>query len=198
MFIVFRFWSGAGGNLLSATVPIWMAEVVPAKNRGFLVDMHGAMYAFGYCAAAWVGYGFFFLNSSDSWRAPFGMFSDVLVRLCVNADYLAIQCLPPLILLAGIYYLPESPRWLLMQDRHEEARKILQRFHSKEEAEVEYIQIDAQMRIDKTMDTSYLNMIRKPSYRKRLFLTVACTGFNQFSGILVITSELSTPQTEED
>ena len=54
MFIVFRFWSGAGGNLLSATVPIWMAEVVPARNRGLLVDMHGAMYVFGVCIATYV------------------------------------------------------------------------------------------------------------------------------------------------
>lgn len=72
MFIVFRFFSGAGGNLLSATIPIWMAEVVPAKNRGLLVDMHGAMYVFGYMAAAWVGYGFYYLDSPNAWRAPFG------------------------------------------------------------------------------------------------------------------------------
>lgn len=79
-----------------------------------------------------------------------------------------------------------------MKDRHDEARKILHRLHSPEEADVEYVQIDAQMRIDKTLDTSYLNMIMKPSYRKRLWLTLACTGFNQFSGILVITSTFST------
>ena len=73
MFIVFRFFSAAGGNMLSATVPIWMAEVVPAKNRGLLVDTHGVMYVFGYMAAAWVGYGFYYLDSDNSWRAPFGM-----------------------------------------------------------------------------------------------------------------------------
>lgn len=72
MFIVFRFFSGAGGNLLSATVPIWMAEVVPAKNRGLLVDLHGAMYVLGYMAAAWVGYGFYFMDSKEAWRPPFG------------------------------------------------------------------------------------------------------------------------------
>lgn len=77
-----------------------------------------------------------------------------------------------------------------MKDRHEDARKILNRLHSPEEAQVEYVQIEAQMRIDKTLDTSYLHMVKKPSYRKRLWLTLACTGFNQFSGILVITSTL--------
>lgn len=49
-----------------------MAEVVPAKNRGLLVDLHGAMYVLGYMAAAWVGYGFYFMDSKDAWRPPFG------------------------------------------------------------------------------------------------------------------------------
>lgn len=102
---------------------------------------------------------------------------------------LAVQCLAPLFLLAGIYWLPESPRWLLMKDRHEEAREILHRLHEPHEAHKEFVQIDAQMRIDKTLDTSYWIMIKRPSYRKRLLLSLACTGFNQFSGILVITSK---------
>lgn len=58
--------------MLSATVPIWMAEVVPAKIRGMLVDSHGAMYIFGYMLAAWIGYGFYFVDAEDSWRGPFG------------------------------------------------------------------------------------------------------------------------------
>ena len=75
-----------------------------------------------------------------------------------------------------------------MQDRQEEARKVLNRLHPREEAAVEFVEIDAQMRIDKTLPNSYRDMVSKPSYRKRLYLSVACTGFNQFSGILVITN----------
>lgn len=76
-----------------------------------------------------------------------------------------------------------------MKDRHEEARAILHRLHEPHEADKEFVQIEAQMRIDKTLDTSYWVMIKRPSYRKRLLLSLACTGFNQFSGILVITSK---------
>jgi len=65
--------------MLAATVPIWMSEVVPAKIRGMLVDSHGAMYIFGYMLGAWVGYGFYFVDSLDSWRGPFGR-HDVLHR----------------------------------------------------------------------------------------------------------------------
>ena len=116
---------------------------------------------------------------------------------CEQADKLiALQCLPPIVLLSMIYWLPESPRWLLMNDRYEDARKILLKLHNPEEAAQELLEIDAQMRIDKTLDTSYWNMLRKPSYRKRLLLTMCTTGFNQFSGILVITS-MAPPQSAE-
>lgn len=75
-----------------------------------------------------------------------------------------------------------------MQDRHDDARRVLHRLHPPAEAAAEFIQIDAQMRIDKALPNSYREMVTKPSYRKRLLLTCACTGFVQFSGILVITN----------
>jgi len=93
----------------------------------------------------------------------------------------AIQCLPPLLLLLGIYWLPESPRWLLLQDRHDQARHVLNKLHPPTEAAAEYFQIEAQMRIDRALPNSYRDMIMKPSYRKRLWLSIGCMGFTQFS-----------------
>lgn len=58
--------------MLLSAVPIWMNEVVPPRNRGLLVDLHGAGLLFGYMVAAWVGYGFFYLQASSAWRAPLG------------------------------------------------------------------------------------------------------------------------------
>ena len=167
-----------------------MSEVVPAKIRGILVDSHGAMYIFGYMLGAWVGYGFYFLDSPNSWRGPFGKHLEFR-RAGINGSltaFEAFQCLAPLLLLLLIYWLPESPRWLLMKDRHDEARDVLNKLHPPREAAIEFVQIDAQMRIDKTMPTSYKDMIMKPSYRKRLYLGCGCMAITQFSGILVITN----------
>lgn len=75
-----------------------------------------------------------------------------------------------------------------MKDRHDEARRVLNRLHGLDEAAVEFVQIDAQMRIDKMMPTSYHDMVMRPSYRKRLLLGCGCMAFTQFSGILVITN----------
>jgi MFS family permease len=82
--------------------------------------------------------------------------------------------------------MPESPRFLLIHDRHEEAARNLYRLHTREEAELELQQISAQMQIDRTLPSSYWALIKKPSYRKRTLLCLGVTCGIQFSGILVI------------
>ena len=80
--------------------------------------------------------------------------------------------------------MPESPRYLLIHDKHEEASRNLHRLHTREEAEIELQQISAQMQIDRTLPSSYWAMIKKPSYRKRTLLCLGVTCGIQFSGIL--------------
>lgn len=66
MFLTFRFFSGMGSFWLLGSIPIWMTEIVPPRNRGLLVDIHSAALLFGYCFAAWMGYGFSHLSSVSS------------------------------------------------------------------------------------------------------------------------------------
>ncbi len=156
-----------------------MNEVVPVDLRGGLVDIHAVCLLFGYTVQGWVGFGFYFWDGgSKTWRPP-----------------LALQCAWPLMLLAGLYWIPESPRWLVMKDRHEEAKEILKKLHSSPGdpddtfASTEYYQINKQIAIDRTLGSSWMHMIRKPSYRKRCLLALGTTGIVQCSGVLVINSK---------
>ncbi len=86
----------------------------------------------------------------------------------------------------GLPFMPESPRFLLINDRHDEAAKCLNRLHTREEAAIELEQISHQMHIDRTLPSSYWALVTKPSYRKRTLLCLGTTCGIQFSGILVI------------
>lgn len=176
-FIVFRFFAGAGGFMLAAAVPLWMGEVVPVDWRGALVDIHAISLMVGYMIQGWVGFGFYFWKTggSNTWRPP-----------------IALQCAFSIFFLISLYWLPESPRWLVMQDRVDEARAVLDRLHwdpkddNNEYSRAELYQIQKQVAIDKTLDSSWIHMFRKPSYRKRAFFAMGTTGIIQCSGVLVI------------
>src|ERR1700743_3078002 len=76
--------------MMLSAVPIWMTEVVPPAIRGTLVDIHGACLLFGYAFASWVGYGFYWLDSPDAWRGPFGIATEP--RLNVTRANGSKQC----------------------------------------------------------------------------------------------------------
>jgi hypothetical protein len=149
--------------------------VVPPRNRGAFITLMGIMLLLGYNAAIWGSYGFFFYHpaANNQWRA-----------------ILALQCLPVTVLLLCMPWMPESPRWLVMRDRLDDARQVLLRLHEPREAEIEMQQIQAQIQIDRTLPSDWYTMLwKKPSYRKRSLLSFGTTASIQLSGILVINSK---------
>ncbi|KAF4967196.1 hypothetical protein F66182_17933, partial [Fusarium sp. NRRL 66182] len=158
---------------LLALVPLYQSEISPPKIRGFLVGIHGVMLCLGYALASWIGLGFYFVNASGSqWRLP-----------------LAIQCLPPLILSCGIYLLPESPRWLIDNDRAEEALKAFESIHAESDTSMagdhdamlsDFNLLRALIAHEREQRLSFLDMFKSPSMRKRCligFLVLfACQG----------------------
>jgi len=112
----------------------------------------------------------------------------------------AIQCFPAVLFLAAVAWLPESPRWLILHDRAEEAHAILKKLHSTPDdpdhtfAQAEYIQITKQIELDRSLDTSYIGMWKSGwPMRKRMVFAVIWPFMTTASGILVIASESCSP-----
>ncbi|KIX98596.1 uncharacterized protein Z520_05897 [Fonsecaea multimorphosa CBS 102226] len=176
MFIVFRFVSGFGALILSMTIPVWITECVPPEVRGAFAQFHAVGVSTGYLLASYVGVGFYVNVSHTSlatWRGP-----------------QAIGAVPAICLLCGLWWVPESPRYLLMKGKEGEARNIIRKLHSSSGdtrfAEIEAFQMKKQIELDRTLPSSWAEIFRRPSLRKRMLMTVFVVFSVLSSGNLTI------------
>ncbi|KAI5475874.1 hypothetical protein MNV49_000756 [Pseudohyphozyma bogoriensis] len=181
MFLVARTLGGLPVGGILVAVPLYQAEIAPAKLRGQLMAMHGMMLALGYVISSWLSLAFYYVpNSSVSWRVP-----------------LALQAVFPAVLVVGLTWLPESPRWLISKDKGSQAQKILDLLHQDPDAvdplhtsHYEFKAIVEQNELEKTRDVSWGAILRTPSYRKRAILAFLSLFIYPSTGTLTITNYL--------
>ncbi|KAH7122057.1 sugar transporter [Dactylonectria estremocensis] len=114
MMFVGRFIAGLSVGQLSMVVPLYLSELAPPNLRGSLVAMQQLGITVGIMVAFWLDYGTQHIGGTGDGQSP------VAWRFP-----LAFQCVPSMILPGGTFFLPYSPRWLVMKDREEEARATL-------------------------------------------------------------------------
>ncbi|EIT82272.1 putative transporter [Aspergillus oryzae 100-8] len=114
LFVAGRVVGGIGNGMVTSTIPTWQSECARPHQRGVLIMLSGALISAGVMIAYWVDYGFYFLTGSVRWRFP-----------------LMFQSFFTIIVMIGLLYLPDSPRWLTMQGRHAEARDVTARLVGK-------------------------------------------------------------------
>ncbi|KAJ5153731.1 Major facilitator superfamily domain general substrate transporter [Penicillium coprophilum] len=170
LFVAGRFFAGLGVGLLSATIPLYQSETAPKWIRGTVVGAYQLAITFGLLLAAIV-------NNSTKDRTDTGCY-----RIPI-----AIQFAWAIILVVGMLLLPETPRFLIKQDRYEEATKALARVRRMEVTDpaivAELAEIQAnheyEMRLGKA---SYLEIVRG-SLGKRLATGCAVQGLQQLAGV---------------
>lgn len=94
-------------------VPSYIAEIAPPDIRGTLSALFQLAITIGIVVAYLVNYA---LAEAEAWRWMLGL-----------------GAVPALILGAGMFFLPDSPRWLVSKDRRDEARAVLQRARNSEQ-----------------------------------------------------------------
>lgn len=144
--------NGIGTGILNAIVPVWATETAEHTSRGSFIAQEFFLNIFGVVLAYWLEFGLSYIDGGRSafrWRFP-----------------IAFQIIFLLILLAAVWFFPESPRWLVKVGREEEARYILQRLRgtSAEDsirAEAEFLDIQSNAEMEKTIvhGESYIAML---------------------------------------
>jgi MFS family permease len=129
--------------------PVFTAELAPPAFRGLMVGMNGFNIAVGYALPPYISLGFFSSkNPAEQWRAPLGLaliFPIMMVVICL--------------------IVPESPRFLLMQGRIEEAKAVVFKLHvvkgdhAQDFARGEFFQMTKQAEIEREMIPTWVSCL---------------------------------------
>ncbi|KAI1102228.1 general substrate transporter [Jackrogersella minutella] len=107
-FIIGRVVTGVGNGINTSTIPTYQAECSKTSNRGLLICIEGGIIAFGTVIAYWIDYGCSYGSEDLSWRFP-----------------IAFQTIFGFVVCISMFFLPESPRWLLTHERYEDAEHVI-------------------------------------------------------------------------
>ncbi|KAA1470430.1 hexose transporter [Dentipellis sp. KUC8613] len=172
MFIGARFMIGFGLVFANSAAPLLVTEIAYPSQRGPLTSVYNTLWNVGSITAAWTTFGTFHIPTSWAWRVPS-----------------AIQALPSVIQIFFIWFMPESPRWLVSKGRHAEALRTLAYYHASGNekdplVEYEFEEIKAADALDREINANvgWLSLVRTPGNRKRMRIIVAIAFFSQWSG----------------
>lgn len=168
-----RFLAGFGVAIARSAAPSYVAEISPPQWRGPVTLLYNSLWLVGAILASSIAYGTGPIKSTLSWRLP-----------------LIIQVVPSTIVIVCCMWMPESPRWLIANDRHDEARRLLAKYHDGGDMDsglvaLEMAEMDKSIRKEASdkrwYDYSELWSSRSSRYRTFLVISMAFIGKYLFS-----------------
>jgi len=167
IFLIFRFLGGLGVGASSVTAPIYISEVSPADRRGRLVGL----FQFNVVLGILISYLSNYLISQggdSSWRWMLG-----------------VQAVPAFIFLCLIYFVPESPRWLVLKKGDTTRALQILKIINPLNCETELVAIQ-NSNIDKEGNKKLKESLFSGKYKTQVILVMLFAFFNQVSGINAI------------
>ncbi|CAN6922285.1 BnaC01g39830D [Brassica napus] len=151
-----RFFVGTGVGLASYVVPVYIAEITPKNVRGTFTFSNQLLQNCGIATAYYIG-------NFVSWRT---------IAL--------IGIIPCLIQFLGLFFVPESPRWLAKENRDEECEVVLQKLRGKE-ADIVKETREIMISVDATANISMQSLFKR-KYARQLIIGVGVMLLQQLCG----------------
>jgi len=167
---------GVGASLILA--PMYIAEMAPPEMRGRLVSFNQLNIVIGISLAFFTNYLILqFAKSDASWALNL-KFSGNEWRWM-----LGLEAIPAVAYFAGLYFVPRSPRWLILKGRFEEAINVQSKFTSESEASRTVLEIKESLKDEKNKEKISIKELFKPAMKLVLTIGVVVAILQQITGI---------------
>ncbi|MBV8617075.1 MAG: sugar porter family MFS transporter [Acetobacteraceae bacterium] len=155
---------GLAIGVAAFVAPLYLSEVAAAASRGSMISLYQLMITIG-IFLAFVSDSL--LSYTGNWRLMLG-----------------IIAVPGTVFLLGMFFVPDTPRWLMLRGRPDAARRVLVELgYGKAQAEKEIAEIDAQLRLKQQ---GFAMFRANPNFRRSVFLGVGLQVVQQLTGINVL------------
>ncbi|WP_174614426.1 sugar porter family MFS transporter [Virgibacillus ihumii] len=162
MLVVGRLIIGLAVGGSTAIVPVYLSEMAPTESRGSLSSLNQLMITIGILSSYLVNYAF---ADMEAWRWMVGL-----------------AVVPSLILMIGVLFMPESPRWLLEHHSEKAARSVMKLTRKPDEIDKE---IEEMNEINRISESTW-NVLKSSWLRPTLIIGCAFALFQQIIGINAI------------
>ncbi len=165
-FIIYRIVGGVGVGLASMLSPMYIAEIAPSSIRGKLVSWNQFAIIFGMLIVYFVNYSIA-LTGDDQWLVDTGwrwMF--------------ASETIPAILFLFLLFFVPETPRFLVMKNKEDSALELLIKLDSKSKADTILKDIKESLKVKDAPWLSYGGLL--------IIIGIFLSVFQQFVGINVV------------
>ena len=171
-FVVGRFILGFGIAIMTVAAPAYSIEIAPPHWRGRCTGFYNCGWFGGSIPAAIITFGTNYLTDDYSWRVP-----------------LILQAATCVLVMSCVFFIPESPRFLMANDREEEALAFLVKYHGNGDPDSRLVKLEIEEfregikldGIDKTW-WDYRPFLVSHNSRWRLLQVLMISIFGQFSG----------------
>lgn len=168
-----RFILGFGVSFCCVSAPTYVSEIAHPAYRGTLTGLYNCTWYIGSIIASWVSYGCAYIDNDNlAWRIPIWCQMITSGLVCIF-----------------VFFLPESPRWLVAQDKHEQAAQVLAKYHGEGDENHPYVQLQMKEMVQQISNEAsdkkwwdYHELWNTHSARRRLICVLGMACFGQLSG----------------
>jgi sugar porter (SP) family MFS transporter len=176
--VVARMLGGFGVGAALIIAPMYIAEIAPADLRGRMVSFNQLNIVIGISAAYFSNFLILSLGQSDlGWAQSLGM------DRWAWRWMLGVEALPAIFYFFALYRVPESPRWLVMHRKDDEALQIMVQVSGRSEAEAELTEVRASLDAQADTERASIKELFRPAMKLVLTIGIAVAILQQITGI---------------